>query len=182
MKPQFDIGDVVYVAELKVGQEYIPCPDCFGTKCLRVILGDGTEHVIDCAGCSDGGYDRPSGLIRISRYTAGAKRITISGIEMSATSCAYRAGCSNYQAANSFRDEADALARAAVLVKDYEAQHLDKSRRKEKPARTWAWHVHYYRSLIRDAKKTIARSEAKLAVAREKSKTGDEEAPDATQK
>lgn len=175
MKPQFDIGDVVYAAILKNDDECLPCPDCFGTKCLRVILGDGTEHTIDCAGCSDGSYGRSSGLIRISRYSAGAKRITISGIEVSATSCAYRSGYDNYQAANLFRDEADALARAAVLVKDYKAQQLGTLRRKEKLARSWAWHVHYHRSQIRNAKKTIARSEAMLAVASEKSKPGDEE-------
>lgn len=175
MKPQFNIGDVVYAAVLEGKEESIPCPDCFGTKCLRVILGDGTEHTIDCAGCSPGGYDRPSGLIRISRYSARAKRITISGMDISETGCEYRSGCDNYQAANLFHDEAGAVARAAVLAKDREAQQLDELRRKEKPARTWAWHVHYHRRLIRDAKETIARSEAKLAVAREKSKTDDDE-------
>jgi len=175
MKPQFNIGDVVYAAEIKRDEEYIPCPDCFGTKCLRVILGDGTEHTIDCAGCKEGGYGRTSGLVRTYRYTAGAKRITISGMDLSATTCEYRAGCNNYQAANLFHDEADAVARAAVLAKDQEVQRLAALQRKEKPAHSWAWHVHYHRSLIRDAKKAIARSEAMLAVAREKSKTGDEE-------
>ena len=175
MKPQFNAGDVVYAAILEQREEYIPCPDCFGTKCLRVILGDNTEHVIDCAGCNQGGYSRPSGLIRIYRYTGGAKRITISGTTISAAGCEYRSGCDNYQAADLFPAEADALARAAVLVKNYEAPQLDKLRQKEKLAYSWAWHVHYHRRQIRDAKKTIARSEAMLAVAREKSKTDNDE-------
>ena len=42
-----NLGDTVWRATVKRSQVHVACPDCFGRRALRVILGDDSEVVID---------------------------------------------------------------------------------------------------------------------------------------
>ena len=57
--------------------------------------------------------------------------------------------------------------RAKELAEEWNKEQLARIHQKEKNNRTWSWHVHYHRSQIRDAEKTIKRSTAKLNAAKE---------------
>ena len=59
----FKIGDKVFQANYGRHERWIVCPDCLGTKHVKVILGDGTEVQIECGGCDPGGYEPSLGRI-----------------------------------------------------------------------------------------------------------------------
>lgn len=168
---KYEIGDALFCATFESQKDYITCPDCGGTRTLKVILWDGTEYIINCAGCA-AGYEPPRGWIRTYKRTPKVAIVTISGIEIK------RDGLTEYRASLSenscrilnedelFADKAEAEVRAAELVKELEQKERDDIEKKEKPTRTWSWHVYYHRKQIRDAEKTIACATDKLNAAK----------------
>jgi len=153
--------------------KWVTCPDCFGTKTLSVILGDGTEMVIDCAGCAPG-LNEPRGVIKSYDYEPIVESKTVTGLSIDGEEIEYHfhlAG-SCYTVAKSediFASKGEAEERAEVLFEECRRNQENSLQRKEKPTRDWAWHVHYYRQQIRRAKQDIERAEAKLNVAIQKS-------------
>lgn len=170
-EPKFKIGDTLYIATFNSTDNYIICPDCGGTKTLRVILWDGTEYIIDCQGCS-AGYDPPIGYIRTYKRIPKVEVVTLSGMEINQNSpIEYRVRWSSYCYRTLKEDELfvlkeDAEAKAVVTAKELEEKELAEIEQKEKPTRSWAWHVHYHRKQIRDAEETIARATDQLNVAK----------------
>lgn len=166
---KYKIGDEVYFAHFKHSDKAIPCPECFGKKFLRVILGDDSEVTVDCAGCS-AGYNPPTGFITVPESRAfiskkeierletrldGGKEVSEYGFD----SC-YRTGEENL-----FSSEAEAQPRAEQLARNYDASELARIGRKEKDIRTWSWNAHYHRAEIRRANASIVYHQAKLAAA-----------------
>ncbi len=176
--PKYNIGDSLYCASFDSMDNYIVCPECGGTKILKVILWDGTEYIIDCRGCA-GGYDPPTGYIKTYKRTPKVEIVTISGMEINRNKpVEYRIQLSscNYQILKEdelFVLKEDAEARAVVKAKEFEERELSEIEQKEKPTRSWAWHVHYHRKQIRDAEKTIARATDQLNAAKRHVKEGE---------
>ncbi len=172
----FKIGDEVFHARVNWGHSSLICPDCFGTLGLQVTLGDGSEHTIACAGCASG-FNPPTGRIHVYEYTPVVSRHIIAGLEIDERGTRYKiggGGCySIFNEEDCFGFEWMAKERAEKLVAESKQKQIDDLQRKEKDTRSWAWHVHYYRKQIRDAKKDIERAEAKLNVALVKIKSSD---------
>ena len=169
--PKYKIGDSLYLATFNSESDYIICPECGGTKILRVILWDGTEHTIDCQGCSSG-YNPPTGYVRVYKRIPKVEIIVISGMEINlGEPIEYRVSLSSCSTRILKEDELflskeGAEIKAVELVKEIEAQDKARIEQKEKPTRSWAWHVHYYRGQIRDAEATINRATDKLNAAK----------------
>jgi hypothetical protein len=165
----FNIGDTVFHANYSMGEQWVTCPDCFGTKTLKVILGDGTEYVIDCAGCSHG-CTPPSGQVKRYAHSSFIEEVVISGVQQTDKGYEYRSYYHILSGENVFatREEAEARAAELITIKDQEEQ--ERLQRKEKDTRSWAWHVHYHRDKIRRAKTEIEYSEKKLGIAITKAK------------
>jgi len=64
-----------------------------------------------------------------------------------------------------FPSEEGARAKAKELAEQWNKEELARIHRKEKNNHTWAWHVHYYRQQIRNAKKTIEYAKKQLDAA-----------------
>ena len=164
---KFNIGDTIYFA--RAGQEtiWITCPECLGSGRLRVILGDDSEVSIACECCSRG-YEGSPGKMQTYAYRSVPEPVIITGIETSkhdeTIRVVYKIGCWVTEEKDLFATRDEALLRAATLVAEHEAEEKKRLGYKEKQHKTWAWHVRYYRSLIRHAKEEIARAEAKLAM------------------
>lgn len=172
-KPKFQIGDKVWVAGYDQSDTQVECPDCMGAKHVKVTLKDGTEYSLDCSGCAPG-YDKPRGWVKRYERKATAWPGTVQRVEVShRDSDTYHYGTHNRSADEDdvFATHDEAVVRAADVIRRREEE--DKTYRiheKERNHRTWSWHVTYYRSQIRDAKKTIERVTAQLHGAREKAK------------
>jgi hypothetical protein len=162
------MGDRVWYAGRKGIQERVTCPECFGKRCLTVILGDDSKVTIDCAGCA-AGYKPPKGYVLHYKQIVDVSQITIDGVEINPKEVRYK--FDNYRMADGtdvFSSKEAAEIRAKELAEEYNKQEHERIHRKEKNNRTWSWHVHYYRKMIRDAKKTIERAEERLGIARTK--------------
>ena len=92
MKPKFQIGEVVWRAHAGQVQKWVICPDFFGKRVLRVMLGDGTEHVIDCAGCQ-AGSDPPRGRVTTLEFSAEVMESEITGLEAYGDKVRYHFSC-----------------------------------------------------------------------------------------
>lgn len=167
----FNIGDQVWRATWDAEKTYVTCPDCGGTKHIRCILHDGSEVTIPCEGCSSG-YNPPSGMVHYYKGTARAEPGTVSGVRVEAvrgeqiTEYVVEGVYTHHtKAEDVFATMQEALVRAEARVRENEAEELARISRKDKPTKTWAWHVHYYRKQIRDAEKNIHYYTAKLNAA-----------------
>jgi hypothetical protein len=79
VKPKYQIGDVVFTGSWKAREHWEKCPDCGGTRTLKVTLFDGTEYIIDCASCAHG-YDPLRGTVRTFRYDAEVVELMVQGV------------------------------------------------------------------------------------------------------
>jgi hypothetical protein len=175
---EFQIGQTVYVATTKTGAErtQVICPECRGARKLTVTLGDGSTVSIDCATCELGlmGSQGHRDLVRIE---PDVKTLVIDRIEINLQrgngpdeKVTYWCDHYGYDSSRVFANEQHALLMAKSLA--FEARQEAEARlfQKEKPARTWAWHVTYHRKEIRDAEKKIEYHSKKLGIARQHAK------------
>ena len=166
----YQIGDKVWYANRESIQEKVTCPECFGKKYLTVILGDDSKVTIDCAGCASG-YEPPKGYVTYYKQDVDVRLVIIDRVEINPTYIEYgfgRVGCARHIAKDTdlFATKEEAEVRAKKLSKEWNKERLDRIHKKEKNNHTWSWHVHYYRSQIRDAEKTIKYANAQLDVAK----------------
>lgn len=169
MTAKFSIGDTVWRAHADRTEKWVTCPDCFGTKTLRVVLGDGTEHTMDCAGCA-AGYNPPRGGVQSYDFTPRATNDVITEIRLGPGGVEYTFGGWIFKESDVFPTYEEAMARAAELIIEREAEEKAAFLRKTNPNRSWAWHVHYHRDNIRQAERNLAFHTEKLNVARAKAK------------
>ena len=167
---RYKIGDTAWRAAWDSAQDWITCPDCAGHKFGTVILGSGEQHTIDCGSCGLG-YNPPTGRIVVYKRNPTAERVTITGAELSKDGVEYRtSGSYCVKDEDLFDTFVGALARAAVRCAEIDQAERDRILQKEKPARTWAFHVSYHRREAKRHRQEAERHEAKLAVARAKVK------------
>ena len=164
----YNIGDKVWYAGREVTEEKVICPECFGKRYLTVILGDDSKVTIDCAGCASG-FEDPKGYILHYKQIIDVSMITIDRVEINRDYVEYLFN-GHYLAKNTdiFSSKEAAEIRAKELAEEHNKQEHERIYRKEKNNRTWAWHVYYYRKMIRDAVKTIERAREKLDAAKTK--------------
>jgi hypothetical protein len=177
MKPKYNIGDQVWRCSWDSEKVSETCPECGGTKHLRVILWDGTEHTIACEGCKEGYYG-PSGTVYRYERQPKAEPCEVTGVEIQTYKdpaiVEYRVTQfgSTYctEEYRVFDNEIDALAKARAVCDEQNEADRQRVRQKAKDHRSWSWHVHYHRKAIRDAEKKVAYHTAALEVARAKAK------------
>lgn len=167
IKP-YNIGDSLWYAGREAIEETVTCPECLRNGYLTVTLGDASEVTIPCAGCSDG-YLPPKGYIRYWKHKISVSLVTIDRVEINRDYTEYLFD-NNRLAKDTdlFLTKDQAEARAKELAEKYNKVELERINKKEKHNRTWAWHVHYYRKMIRNAEKDIERAKTQLAFAESK--------------
>jgi hypothetical protein len=167
---KFQIGEMVWQARAGQNQIWITCPECLGRGRLRVILGDDSEVSIHCV-CCERGYEGSPGRIQTYAFTGKAETYIITGMQVimldgvPETTYAENGGSCYTKEADLFATRDEAVARAAVLVAEHEADAKKRLGYKEKQHKIWASNVAYWRGQIRHNKEEIARYEARLAVA-----------------
>lgn len=167
---KYKIGDKVWYAQRKAVEKTMQCPECFGQKALTVILGDGSQVSIECAGCMDG-YEPPKGYVAYSEHITDVSEVIIDRVEETTVETEYGFnGCFRVKETELFVNKEDAEKRALELAQEYNREQIEKINRKEKHNRTWSWNAHYHRQRIRTAEKDLIYHKAKLEVAKVKTK------------
>ena len=168
---KYNIGDRVWYATF-VPMELVwrECPICAGHGRVTVIMGKGEYAPIDCTFCAPG-FNSPTGEVSHYEPVARADHTSVKGIDITADGEVYHLA-KHYRADISriFQLESSALAKAELLASEYREQEAAKLKEKEKPDRSWAWHVGYHRRAIKDAQRQIDYHTAKLNVASLKAK------------
>jgi hypothetical protein len=173
-KPKYQIGDVVWTGEWKSYEKWEKCPDCGGTRTLKVTLFDNTEYIIPCEGCKRG-YEGPYGVVKHCAYHAVVRELVIQGMELGCFSnekdiWQYKLGLegSCYRQVPEhelFMDEQAALNFAIAKGRQLEIDEAARVLMKEKPEKSWAWHVTYHRHQIKEAQRNLIYHTEKLNAA-----------------
>ena len=178
--PRFNVGDTIYYVESERTTKRVTCPDCFGKLALTVILGDNSQVSIACTGCS-AGFNPPRGTVEEYIWNATIKKGTVGGMEILGEKISYKVNIiwfgddgtvgHSYRTVESneaFASVEEATPAIVAIVAKHNEDEAQRLQMKKEPIRTWAWHVTYYRGLIRDAEKTLERAMAALNVAQAK--------------
>ena len=163
---KFNIGDKAWIATTEWNKQQITCPDCCGKKTLTVIMGDGSQLVIDCVACAIA-YEPPRGYIETHGNIVVVKEVTIDGVEERRDSCEYLYdyhGCSGHIAHNDtiFATKEEAEKRAAELVIERDQEEINRLKAKTKPSRDWAWNASYHRKEIKHCEEQLEYHKKKL--------------------
>ena len=153
--PKFEIGQTVWVARTTRRAAHVVCPVCFGKKVVTLELGDGSRIEMDCDYCSKG-YEAPTGYVdgdwswepRIEGpYTIVGVRTEVDEDE---TEIMYwtrtpensKIGFSEDKVAVT-QEGAERLARE-MAIRQQEKELKDEREKKEKPHKSYSWHVGYH--------------------------------------
>ena len=144
------------------------CPDCGGTRVVTLRLFDGTEHTLDCEGCSSGGRP-PRGTVVEKIVHFGPRPFTPTKVlDVRGDDVSYTDGEGSSVIAVYARDMFETAAEcAAACVARAETARREREEmataqlaaRKQKTA----WSVHYWRKKVRDLRLDLERAEARLA-------------------
>ncbi len=177
MTPKFNIGDSVFKARYERVETYVTCPDCLGSKTVRVILGDGTELTIACGGCDPGGYMPSTGRIKQYAYGTIATPYTVTGVKVTADAVEYdlnNFGQGSYYMAKEeqlFATSEEAFTWGETEKIAHEAEENKRLMAKTKDTKSWAWNATYHRKCIKDAEKAIAYHRTKVQICVAKART-----------
>lgn len=179
MKNKYNLGDQVWYASFETRTKTIVCDDCRGQKYLTVIMGDGSQVTIDCAGCS-AGYEPPKGYNTICEGTPNSDLKTIERINIQFDKVEYQSGCWVLHEDRFFDTKEEADKKAERLAEEYKQEQLHRLKNlKENHKRTWSWNAHYHRRAIKEAQRQLEYHTAKLNVAKIKAKEIKDEIPSA---
>lgn len=172
---RYNVGQLVWIGDFSpLAPTSVTCPDCGGTGRLRVTFHDETQVSIGCSNCAPG-YNPPTGQVTVYQNAAKARQAVITGMEMDGGKTRWHVDGTNgsyriVDDADTFDNEAAALAWAEQKAAAYIQKQHDRIFTKEKDTRTWAWNASYHRKCIKQAQAEIERHTAKLNVAAIKAK------------
>jgi ribosomal protein S27E len=157
-------GQQLWRATFDAEETSVVCPECGGTRHIRVVLYDGTELAINCQGCARG-FVPPTGFVPVYDRAPRAEAIIVTGFEVDGDKTEYRTD-TTYRVLEDdlYERQEDALAAAHALAARFDREERERVAKKEKPTRSWSWHVHYHRQQIREAEKSIAYHQAAARV------------------
>jgi len=172
----FNLGDLVFRATYGRHEKWVTCPDCLGTRHVKVILGDGTEVTIECGGCYPGGFEASKGVILQYEYRVEVRTHTVTGVTVRSGGAEYEldkfGGCSFYVATDKdvFATEAEALAYGESMRAEHEEAENKRLMSKTKDHKSWAWNATYHRREIARHEREIAYHKQKAHICASKAK------------
>lgn len=169
-EPKFKIGDTAFRASYDKQPKWITCPDCLGSKHVKMILGDGTEVTIECGGCDPGGYEPSKGVIRQYDYVTVVKEFTVTGVNVRAEEINYELnnfGGGSYYSSDEkdlFETREEAQADGERQRREHEAEENKRFMAKTKNHHSWKWNATYHRRCIADLERQLEYHRGKVQV------------------
>ena len=174
----FAIGETVYRATYDRHAKWVTCPDCLGSKHVKVVLGDLTEVVIDCGGCDPGGYEPSKGVICQYDYVVAVTEHKITGVRISLDKQTEyeleiigQNGHYIGRAGDTFRTKDEALSYGEQMKSEYESDENKRLMAKTKNHKTWAWNASYHRQCAERARKDFEYHSNKAKICKDNVKT-----------
>ena len=172
----FHLGVPLWHAAYGAQDEWVTCPECLGTKEVKVTLANGEEYMLDCR-CCQSGCEESRGVVHRQNYDFTptpfiARRWGTDGDKFWFSSQAPDANCWTHVSQDDlFTDEEACRARCeernAELAKRQEEQQLANLKSKR---RDLAWSVHYWRNQLSRLRSDIERVEKRLRACQERGK------------
>ena len=171
----FKIGETVFKSRYERREKWVTCPDCFGSKTVKVVLGDGTEVIIECGGCYPGGFESSLGRIRQYDYETVVKEHRVTGVNMRAEGVSYELdneGGSYWTGTDKdvFGTIEEARAEGDRQRLEHEAEENRRWMAKTKDHKSWAWNATYHRRCAEKARKDMEYHQGKAKVCAAKAK------------
>lgn len=176
VKAPFEIGQTVYRSDFDRRERRIVCPDCLGSKRVKVVLADETEISIECGGCDPGGCEPSRGYLLQWDYAVQTRKHTVSTVTTKAEGpTEYRLDLSNGRAyigddTNTFGTEEEALAYGETLRAKAEDEANTRALAKTRDEKSWKWNYAYHKRAAEQARRDLAWHEAKAIVCKAKVK------------
>ena len=176
MTPKFKIGDEVFKARYDKVETFVTCPDCGGTRYVRVLLHDDTEIRVECGCCNRGGYQPSTGQIKQYQYTTFASPYTVTGISTRSDNISYELnnfGSGMYWTGDEselFPTIVEAMEAGEKKKAAHEAEENKRLMAKTKDAKSWAWNAAYHRNCIKKAEQDIEYHRSKVQIFASKAK------------
>ena len=169
MNHKFNIGDLVFKSAYDRVETRIACPDCGGTRHVKVVLHDNTEIIIECGGCDPGGYEPSTGTIKQWKFACIAIPRTVTGVCMKSDNVSYELdnfGGSYFTATEGqiFATKEEAMADAEIKRAGQELEENKLFLAKTKSEHTWKWNMAYHRKCIKDAERELEYHRSKVQV------------------
>lgn len=166
---KFQIGDTAYYAKAGRYETQTTCPDCDGTRRIRLILANNEQVSIDCGGCARG-YEGSHGTISEYKFKAEIESFVIGGVNICTEKTQYSTDRSGghwytFDEKDVFITRKEAEDRCKELIEEAVTEERNRLLRKEKDTRSWAWNASYHRKQIKQAQKDLTYHTAKLNVA-----------------
>jgi len=147
---QYHINDTVWLARFEYEQVIKPCPVCFKTRQVTLILGNGDKVILPCAYCDDG-YSSPSGLVTGYKYVAKARQIRITQVDSEETEHGieyrYHGSPNDYHDDGSllFDTEEEARIKSVEIKEKYEKEQLTRIENiKKDKHKSFSWNAGYH--------------------------------------
>ena len=166
---KFEIGDIVYAAETITKRVEEVCPVCNGDKEVMMVLGDGTQVMLNCRFCAPG-YDPPRGWIYAEYIVEpSAKKIYVEGIrtdvdrETKEIEVTLQHGSRLYDVERYIAlTYEEAFEKAVLLAEKGNQRYVDQrtaTGEKAKRDKSYTWHVGYHMRAAKSAREEAERHE-----------------------
>jgi hypothetical protein len=157
-------------------EEWLICPECMGTKEVKLTLANGEEYMLDCR-CCQSGYDPPLGRIRRHIYDFRptpfvARRWGTDGDKFWFSESDPTSPCwTRTNEEDLFTDETLCRARCEAKNAELSQQQAEQGLRNLMSKRKdLAWSVHYWRSQLADRRRDVEMIEKRLRACQERKK------------
>jgi hypothetical protein len=164
----FSLGVTVWHAAYGYESWWIECPECLGTKKVKVSLATGEEYELECRCCQEG-YEPSRGKIQTGQsrftptlFTPGRFRIEGAEVWYSESS----PDASSYSSVSAdvlFLDKAACAARCDEENAKHDKERAEQALRNLMHKRKdYAWSVHYWRGQLKQKRRDVELIEARL--------------------
>lgn len=166
----FAIGEELWLADYDSVAQWDLCPVCFGGLKVKMTLGNGNEHMLDCAFCSPG-YGAPQGKVHEHRTRFKPRRFIAESVTMSGSDFYYQEGHTNAQAEKLSRDRATCEAMCDKMNAEQIAQEERRTvANLQSKKRGMVWSVGYWRNNLKKAEHEVDRLKEHLGIVIENKK------------
>ena len=176
---EWDVGEWAWAA--RSGQEQVreTCPVCFGKFNVMLVLGDGSECILECDYCGKG-YTGPQGSVLEYRYVVKAEKVLITQKEVRFTGEAgiavtYHSGHWYFDDKDNklFETEEEAKRRAEEICAEENLRQLKcMEHGKNYAKKNLSWQAGYHKRMVEDAERTAAYHRAKARFIQSRMKGG----------
>lgn len=159
----FTIGQQFWAPVTYPEKITLPCPVCFGSLVVTVVLGNDERIGVPCEACGKG-FGGPQGTIEEYEHAPGAKPFVIAAVK-SLWDHRWTVESEDGQSRN-FDElcatEAEALAVSVKRMAEQHERNMQSRQHRRKNTKEATWSIRYHREQIKDLERQIAWHQSRI--------------------